>query len=500
MALTRRFQLFVKEETTEDTAVSSGNLFLAANASYLVIDPSLEFETSVYNREVKRETLTRVQGLTGTKLGRLRFRLELTASGSNVGAAQQYGLLLRACGFRQEIGTRVVITSGTVTGGPMKHGETITQETSGSTAFLIGDTYTGMSEAYFTRQNDLGNTTAFTSNSALDWTGGTTGGVFEQDPTATNPVTNACIAWWPFSSPLTKITFGTSGAALSANVTKGDVLRGVTSGAIGIAYNSVTAASGAVVYIRRAGGHFTAGETIENVTLVDTDVGALAGSNHEVQFQIPTLSMGLAMDGVRQWISGARGTVRFSAEVGQPVILDFDFVGRFAGVADGVGVDGVTYAQSIPPVAIGTSVKFGGTSITYANEFQPCLRQWSVDMANDVQGRRCMASSAGIEESLIVGRSPTLTCDPDLNAEALYDWVNRQVNNVSGTRARITHGTTAPNLWYMQMPGVSFESLATGDDNGIAIRTVNASLHGGSNSTTSNLAADNEFVLIQKFQ
>lgn len=497
MALTRLFQLFVREEATQNTAWTVSDLFAAAYASYLPIDPSIEFEVTNYERRVTRASLTQLQPLSGTKLGRLRFSLELTASGTNVGVAQQYGLLLRACGMRQEICSKVSISSSTVTSGPMKHGESMTQETSGAQVTCIGDIYTGMSTGYYTRANELGNSTVPTTG-ALDWTGATSAAVFEQVNDAGNPTGNSALAWWPWSKALSTITFDATG--LTAGASAGDLLRGVTSRALAYVHAAATTGANKVVYISLASGHFTNGEVIENVSISDTDVGTLKASSAEAQFQIPTLSMGIAKDGVREWITGARGTFRITANVGEPIIIDFDFVGKYGTVADGAVVSGVTYNHRTPVVAIGTALKFGGSSITYANEHQPCLRNWSVDMANDVQSRRCMASSTGLEEAQIIARRPTFSADPDLAPEALYDFVNRFVSNTAGTRVRVTHGTAVPDLWEFQMPGLGFRSLGQGDDQGVALRTIQADLHGGSQSSTSSINTDNELVIIQKFQ
>ena len=77
MALTRLQQISIRQETTEASATAFGSLFAAALTKYLVIDPSLDFTVNTFNRNIKRGTLTPLQGLTGVKTGTCRFGVEL---------------------------------------------------------------------------------------------------------------------------------------------------------------------------------------------------------------------------------------------------------------------------------------------------------------------------------------------------------------------------------------------------------------------------------------
>ena len=103
MSLKRLHQLFLVEEATEATATT---LFTAANGSYLVIDPTIEFEAPRFERQINRSSLTPLQGLSGIQTGSLKFGLELTGT-TAFGTVPQFGLPLRACGFRQFGGNRL---------------------------------------------------------------------------------------------------------------------------------------------------------------------------------------------------------------------------------------------------------------------------------------------------------------------------------------------------------------------------------------------------------
>ena len=53
-----------------------------------MIDPSAEFDLQTFDRNIKRDTLTPLRGLTGMKMGRVQFSLEMAGSTSSTGAPE----------------------------------------------------------------------------------------------------------------------------------------------------------------------------------------------------------------------------------------------------------------------------------------------------------------------------------------------------------------------------------------------------------------------------
>ena len=137
--LTRLRELAVKIETTPGTAASG--TYSAANAKFLVIDPTIEYDVPLFDREIVRGSLTNLEGLTGIKTARLRFALEMSGHASGTPDVPPWDLLLRACGFSSKSMSKATI--GAISGGPFRHGETITGGTSSATAVVVHDTYDG---------------------------------------------------------------------------------------------------------------------------------------------------------------------------------------------------------------------------------------------------------------------------------------------------------------------------------------------------------------------
>lgn len=490
-SLNRLRQLAIVEEATEGTV---GSPFSAANAKFFTLnDLSFELDAPLYNRNIRRSTLTPLQGLSGIKTSRMRFSLELT--GCDASSVPQVGLPLRACGFRQE--ELIKLTISTITSGPFLHGETVTQTTSGATGTVVRNTYTGQTDLWVAVENGLGSGT-FTTTGGHTLTGGTSGATCAAPSAITGTHSGGAISapagigWWPQSYSLSRIYTDASGIPTNA-ITEGQLLKGDSSGAYAYAHAAYgTGAGQTTIYIRRESGHFATAENVSNGS--GTVHFATHASAGESQFQIPSLTMGVSYGNVRESMFGARGTVSFSGNIGEPMIANFEFRGAFDTVADAGEITGVTYPQRVPPVLLDADLQLGESATTFANEVVQNITSIQWAMNNDIQFRQSMSEASGLLESMIVNRNPTGSFDPEMRAESIYDFVNQFSTNAA-SRLRMNVGTSALDKFLISMPGVTWTSLPPGERNGLNTRQVNFQLHGGSQNVSSS-AADNEVVLI----
>ena len=492
MSLKRLHQVFIGQELLEafafDNSDTTHSLFVAGKGSYLPVDPTIEFTLPRFERTINRASLTPLQGLSGMRSGTMKFGLELTGT-TAFGTVPQFGLPLRACGFRQEVLTKLTI--GTITGGPFRHGELVTQTTSNATGTVVSDTYNGQTTLWLAQANGLG-TGTFDTTGGHTLTGGSSGA------TATAPSavsSNAGYGWWPQSFALSIIKFNVTG--LTSAINEGDLLKGTTSGALGQAFLPYGVSASTIVRIRRVSGHWTAGETVQNVTQALSNIGVLGVDPCEQQIEIPSLSLGIAKDGVRESIRYARGTVSLAGTIGEPMFLNFEFKGAFDAVTDQGDVSGVTLGQTVPPVLIDADLGLGHVGDTFAQEYVPCIRTISAAINNDVQYVECMADTSGITNTLIVGRKPTGSIDPDLLPESVFPYMADFLNNTA-YRARFTVGSVLGNKFLMTMPALSTSGALTGDRNGISTRQIAFELTGGS-QTISSLNVENELVIIAPY-
>lgn len=493
MALTRLQQLCIAAETVEGTAVAAGTLFSAANAKYLAIDPQMTFEVETYQRDVARESFTPLSPLAGAVLGNCSFSLEMAAKSSagTIASAPQWDLPLVACGFRRERLIRLTLSGGVATN-PIPHGTLLTAT---GTATAIGNYPIGATTVWCTKgaDNTLGNAPAMAAGALTSNSGATAHG------TVTATAINAALGWFPSSVALYKATVAALGAALQAN----DVVVGNSTGAIGIVYYAV-ASSGTIIYMRRVQGTFTTSDTacvVYRAGAVVSGVNPNFGSgsftqsydlSSNVYNNSAAVSIGLSKDGVRESMKGARGSVSISGNVGEPALLNFTFQGIKEAVVDGGSVSSVTYDDATPPVLLGASMTVGDSNFTLAQRKSFCATSFNFDMANDIQFRRCMTATTGIDGIYYNGRTPTGTIDPDLSLELDYDWMDNYFSaNTIGIDTTI--GTTAPNKFRVNVLNAAVTAVGQGDRNGVITRDISFNMSSGSSSS---VAGDNEFVVI----
>lgn len=451
--LTERQQLAAIEETTPGT-VNTG-VYAAAQAKHLLIDCAFVPDFPGYDRNIKRSTLTPLPPLTGQQNARVTFSLEL--AGEAASGTPPYDIFLRACGMRRE--TLEKITIGAVTGGPFRHGETITQTTSGATAKVFFDTDTGTTTMYV--YDIVG-----TEDGTNVWTGALTGAT----ATPSTGGSAAGLGWRPVDFDTVTVTY--SGADPAA----GEFVTGATSGAIGVieSINTTTGVAKIRIYNAKI---YSNGETLTAST-----TGAIGTASNIAQEDMPTLTLAVYEDGNRFTAAGSRGNVTFNARVGEPCIMAFEFTGAFADQTDAAMLTGVTFPLKVPPTMLSASALLGteGSTPSYAARFSAV----SLNLGNEIQYRVDASAATGVRETMIVDRAGTGSIDPEADLESSYAWVANFKNNAIGSLA-YSIGSTAGNRFRFQVPGLKTQSFGTGDRAKVRTRDIGFALTGGSMANVS---------------
>jgi hypothetical protein len=140
--LTRIRQLAAKIESQEgiEDALSASDARIQAENPVIDVDPP------VHERNPVGSSLSKIGDVPGKRVSRLTFSLRLRGSGESL-VEPQWFKFLKACGWK--VNALYKITIGAVTGGPFKHGETITGDISGATGRVVIDTSDGTTTLYF---------------------------------------------------------------------------------------------------------------------------------------------------------------------------------------------------------------------------------------------------------------------------------------------------------------------------------------------------------------
>jgi hypothetical protein len=450
-SLTNRLVLAAKIEDvpgTLDTGVYS-----AANAKHQLIDARMAFDFPTFDRRIKRETLTPVPGLSGRRDATLTFSIE--EAGHSSSTEPTWSKFMKACGYRVE--TLYKVTIGAVTGGPFRHGETITQTGTSATAKVFMDTYTGTTTLY------VYDVVGSENNSGV-WTGGTSGATATP---STDANTAAGFGWRPVDFDTVTVTYSGNDPAV------GEVVTGGTSGAIGVIETISTGGSGGTAKIRvRNAKIYSSGET-----LTASATSGMGTASAIAQEDMPTLTCALYEDGKRKTAIGMRGTFTLSARVGEPVTMGFEFRGAFGAIADTSQLTGITYEDEIPPTMLGASVELRteGTAGSYAARFSAI----TLNANNTLASRDDASASSGVREYMIVGRSGSGSIDPEADLEASYPAITNFKDNKVGA-LKFTVGSTLGNQFVHQVPGLRTTGVTVGDRNGIRTEELAFQMTGGS--------------------
>lgn len=465
-SLTRRQQIAAIIETTPGTPNTSA--YSASNAKHQIIDATMTFDFPSYERNIKRGTLTPLPPLSGQRNAACTFSLELAGEASS--GTPTWDKFIRACGMRSVALRKVTI--GAVTGGPFRHGETITQATSGATAKVFFDTYTGTTTLYMT---DVSGTT---DNSHV-WTGS----LSAASATASTVDSAAGVGYSPVDVSTFTVTYSGSDPAV------GEFVTGGTSGAVGVIESINTSGSGGTMKLRSYNANvFSSGEALTAST-----TGSIGTASAIAQEDAPTLTIAVYDDGKRKVGTGMRGNVSFSGTVGEPVIMQFAFTGAYGDLDDAANLSGVTYADKIPPQLLSSILKLGteGSTPSYQARFASVTLNLGHQLAYDVDA----SASSGVRETLIVDRRGSGQINPAADLEASYATIGNYVNNAIGS-LDFTVGSTAGNTFRFQVPGLRTTGVAVGDRSGVRTEEIGFAMTGGAMSNVSQSANEKNDLLL----
>jgi len=174
---------------------------------------------------------------------------------------------------------------------------------------------------------------------------------------------------------------------------------------------------------------------------------------------ITTLTIALYKDGLRKALKGCRGNVKYSAKVGEPGVLEFEFVGVY---------DAVTDVAMLTPSGVETTVPVPLMSAVFSVAgFSAFCSQIAFDMSNTLEPRTDMNAVAGYISTLLTNREPKGSFDPEDELVATHDFYGRWLANTTGALTW-KHAGSAGNICTFTAPACQYTKIAENDRNGIA--------------------------------
>ena len=174
-------------------------------------------------------------------------------------------------------------------------------------------------------------------------------------------------------------------------------------------------------------------------------------------------------DGVRKLLRGCRGTVKFTLKLGNPIAMDFKFMGVDAGVIDAAILEGVDYGTTEEPVILGADFSVAGVSLNVGSI--------DIDIANKLSPRDKIDDPSGILSYMITDRQPVGNMDPEMLSVAVHDFHGNWLNNVK-IPLDFSYGTADGNKFRFYCPAIQYTKVEDADKEGIQIAQVSFDLTG----------------------
>lgn len=201
---------------------------------------------------------------------------------------------------------------------------------------------------------------------------------------------------------------------------------------------------------------------------------------------IPSLTMGLYVDGSLRKIAGARGNATIKGKAGKPLMAAFEFRGVLADYSDTAILTPAYEANfNTPPILAGASFSLGGLSTTEA-----VVDTFEIALNNVLTMRSDANSAAGYLSCAITDRNPTFNVDPEVVAASAHDFFDVWRDQTTGALAlTVSESGDTANVIAISAPAVQYEDSTWGDRGGISIRQMQCALRGSSS------AGDDELVI-----
>jgi len=182
---------------------------------------------------------------------------------------------------------------------------------------------------------------------------------------------------------------------------------------------------------------------------------------------IPSLTMCTWEDGVKKQIRGARGNVKFTGKVGEPVYAEFDFLGVLDTITDEANPT-PTFETQIPPVLLSANMSIGS--------YAAVAGSFTLDSGNTLVLRESMNSVDGYLSTLVTQRKMAGTLDPEMTTVAVKDWFGTWKNSTNQSLIIGNVGSAANNIFKFVMPKLRFKKVTDADKSGLSIVNIDFDL------------------------
>ena len=206
------------------------------------------------------------------------------------------------------------------------------------------------------------------------------------------------------------------------------------------------------------------GSALKACGLSETVASGTSVTYEPISANFSSVTIHYNVDGVRHIVTGCRGNVALSAEIGAIPTLDFTFTGIYNAPTD-TALPSVTYGNQATPLIF----KNGNTSSFQLLGFAGALQSLSFDIGNSITYRELVG---GTKEVLIIDRAANGSVTIEAPALASKDYFAAALTDTSLGNLTVTHGTAAGNICRLSSTKVDIGDVNYGEMDGVTMLEI----------------------------
>ena len=206
------------------------------------------------------------------------------------------------------------------------------------------------------------------------------------------------------------------------------------------------------------------GSALKACGLSETVASGTSVTYEPISANFSSVTIHYNVDGVRHVVTGCRGNVALSAEVGAIPTLDFTFTGIYNAPTD-TALPSVTYGNQATPLIF----KNGNTSSFQLLSFAGALMNFSMDVGNSIVYRELVG---GTKEVLLTDRAANGSLTLEAPALSSKDFFAAALTDTALGNLTVTHGTTAGNIVRVTSTKVDIGDVAYGEADGVTMLEI----------------------------
>ena len=206
------------------------------------------------------------------------------------------------------------------------------------------------------------------------------------------------------------------------------------------------------------------GSALKACGLSETIASGTSVTYEPISANFSSITIHYNVDGVRHIVTGCRGNVALSAEVGSIPTLDFTFTGIYNAPTD-TALPSVTYGNQATPLIF----KNGTTTSFQLLRFAGALQSLSFDMGNSIVYRELVG---GTKEVLLTDRAANGSVSIEAPALSSKDFFAAALVDTTLGNLTVTHGTAAGNICRFSSTKVDIGDVTYGEMDGVTMLEI----------------------------